>query len=234
MIELDGNLSDAGIGGRPLRGLTKLGTGHHLQIERAVGQHGEHLFNNVRQYPLRWIADQLKMGWLSVDERSGEVLGDHQESRRIPLIDAAPAFLTLHLFDADHVAQRSLAESAGQERRADTLIFIYDQQLSVWARISTSEDHHQQERDKGRDAEPSEEHHWIAPNAAKILNSACENKTHGYSLSSLPVSLMNRLSRLGCVSVVPRTSPAVLMAAKRDGRRCEASLTERASCVSSD
>ncbi len=94
-------------------------------------------------------------------------------------------------------------------------------------------DHAQQPTDEHRDPHPDQDGDRIGQSPAQVLGGGVENEPH-YSRNSRPVSLMNRLSRLGWVRVVSwMSAPTCSRAAKMEGSRRDAPEAASISVVSS-
>src|SRR5579883_288058 len=197
----------------------------------AIQHDGERLLDNVRQNALRGVANQIHSHGLAGYERHREPGWNDDQRGSVGPVQTPPAFGLRDLFDSQHVSQRTLMEGVRQHGCAERAVFIDDQERSVWAAPARAKYQRQYHCYERGDRKPGEDRNRLAAQAAQVFQRADPHEPH-YSLSSDPVSLMKRLSRLGCVSVVPRRSEP-FRAAKISGSRCEASGIASANCASS-
>ena len=94
----------------------------------------------------------------------------------------------------------------------------------------------QQPADDDRQTHPHEQRRGIRQPTAQVLDRGREHESHGYSRSSRPVSLMNKLSRLGWLSDVSCSSPPAASIAVKiaDSRRVAPSTASRSVRSSTD
>ena len=157
-----------------------------------------------------------------------------QECRGVAAIDARAAGVASTFSMTTILRERIAAEGLQEARAGDGLVLVGHQQAALRSGRLSAEYQAHQNRQHQRDSQRDESWEGIAAHAGPIFAQADGEEVHGYSRSSLPVSLMKRLSRLGWVRLVPRTSaPAAANAEKIAGKRREASGSARISRFSS-
>src|ERR1043166_9086670 len=205
-----------------------------LEVKTAIHHDGESLLDDVREDLLRRVRHQLQLGGLVLKERLLKSLRNDEERRGVATIHAAPAFLAARGFEHQHLGKRLPAECAFLRLGGECPVFVGHQKSSLRRGLAASKDQSDKSHDDQRNSERYRQRQGIAPQPAEVLLYGGQQKRHFYSRSSLPVSLMKRLSRLGCVSVVPRTSaPTPASAAKIAGSFCDAPASDSNSRLSS-
>src|SRR5262249_22853494 len=158
-----------------------------------------------------------------------EAFRDEQQRRGITPVDAGATLVPADGLDEHRFSERAPAERTAEQRAKERIVLVHHQQPALGCGGTAAEHQVDEQGDDEGDGQGHPRAQRVAPQPAEVLQGTAPDDPHGfipYSRSSLPVSLMNRLSRLGCVNVVPRISAlAACRAAYTAGSRPDASAS---------
>ena len=211
MPDIHRDARDEGVGGVALgvgiHDRPELGPQQALGVEAGIEQDLGDVLDDAGQDRLGRIGLEREPDRRLVEERVLEARRDRQEAARLAVIDAGLALVTRHRLDDDQTAELVLAVSADEEAAQEGVVFVRDEQRPV--RRGAAAVHHRgdQAADQKRDAEPDQHRRTVPGPAREVLPHRCDQKTHRYSRSALPVSSRNRVSRFGLLRLVSVTLP---------------------------
>ena len=179
-----------------------------MQVERRIGKDAEHLLDDSRQNCLRGIGRQPKGRRLLVDDGLAEAFRNYQQRAALAFVDPVPPFLQFDCFGLNQgVGAACLGQRVQEEATQKTVVLVDNKDMGLRCGPTRPTDGERDPHpDEQRDRNPEQEGHRIPECPEQILVRIVSNVPDPHSLNSLPVSLMNRLSRLGWVRVVSRIS----------------------------
>ncbi len=180
------------------------------QTVRDRGQHLQHAANDFGRDGLRGVRHEPDLRGLAVEERLLESLRHDDQRRSLAALETAAR--GGHIggrVQLDVVGERSRPDEPRDRGRGERPVLVEHEHLDrrqLAARRRRRERRVLDPGERERDRHQQEDETGVPEDPLEVMGR--DDRRGSHSRSSRPVSLMNRFSRLGCLTATSRTSPS--------------------------